>query len=183
MMAGKCDCVEDFREWDASGRWMAWEDPRCSGEREGAVAGIWEFGGTVRYTWRGCGREHEILNPDPETGAAVLLEPVPGCEGLVLRQWTEEPDNVVLLDACGRERKRFRVPWERLGKGDPFGCTFTYIAREGPWQEPGTGRQARFGLVADVYWQEWEREEWYFELDWRNAELVWWCRADRGGCG
>ena len=168
-MSCDCDRIESFCFWDEEGRcetWEEWLQEINTGEEKA-------FGKTVRYTWRACGRSYGMANPDPETGALVLLEPLPDWSGLIALYSIDTPDNVVLLDACGGVRKRLRVPWEMVRDCRAEGATFIGVLRRGCYNR-AEGRWGKFALKADIYWSDGWGSNYCFELDWRTGEFLWW---------
>lgn len=168
-MSCGCERIDDFRQWDEKGRYQTWAE-WLSGLRGG-----WQkpFGKTTRYTWRACGRIHEMVNPNPDSGARVILEPLPDWSGLIMVDSRNVPNNAVLLDPCGEVLRGLRVPWEMVSKDEPEECYFVRVARDGTGWNEATGEEGRFGLEARLCWSPWVYGDFYFELDWHRGEFLW----------
>jgi hypothetical protein len=129
------------------------------------------FGPVIKYTWSVNGRPFE----SPKTG---YWQELPDSSGFICFESRWEPDNCVLLDACGKERMRLTVPWQMTGATDPQAgeapTSFDNISE--PCLNPETGQPGKFGVTAHV--AGFFGCKFYFELDYHSGQFLW-CRRIR----
>jgi hypothetical protein len=131
------------------------------------------FGPIAKYSWTVGGNVHVRLNPRNDG-----LYPLPDASGFLLCEHVERPDNLVLLDAYGKERKRLSVPWQLTRRPTPASAPFPsrFIGLTTPWANPATGEAGRFAVLA---WVEYAGD-YAFELDWHTGEFLWAYFLERG---
>ena len=82
-----------------------------------------------------------------------------------------EPDNCLLLDAYGKERRRLVVPWQLTRQSNPESAkpptSFTGVSS--PYINPADGKVGQFGVTA---WVEYAGM-YYFELDYKTGRFLW----------
>jgi hypothetical protein len=160
------EIVEAFTLENASGQTVPFAiftgNPRCTYR-----------GPTVRHLWRVNRSPCERLNPRND-GLNVL----PDASGFLLCEHVERPDNLVLLDAYGKECKRLSVPWQLTRRPTPASAPFPsrFIGLTTPWANPATGAAGHFAVLA---WVEYAGD-YAFELDWRTGEFLWGYFLERG---
>lgn len=130
-------------------------------------------GPTVRHTWQVDGVSYERRNPRND-----YLRLVPDASGFLLCEQVDRSDNLVLLDACGKERKRLSVPWQLTRKPTPASDAYPsrFIGLTTPWDNPKTGEVGKFAVLT---WVEFAGD-YAFELDWRTGQFLWGYYLERG---
>ena len=131
-------------------------------------------GPTVKYLWKmgviSCER------PTPNNDGMWVL---PDASGFLVCENAKRSDNLLLLDAFGKERMRLGVPWQMTGCTDPRSGEYPsrFIGLTTTWTHPITDELGKLGLHVYVagsgLW-----ETWYFEFDWQAGKFLW-CRPMR----
>lgn len=103
---------------------------------------------------------------------------MPDASGFLLCENVQRPDNLVLLDAHGKERMRLTVPWQMTGSTNPDSGKFPtrFIGLTTPWDNPKTGEVGEFGVLAWVQYAG----DYCFELDYRSGQFLWCYYLERG---
>jgi hypothetical protein len=130
-------------------------------------------GPTVRHTWQVDGRSYERLNPRNDG-----LDVLPDASGFLLCEKVDRVDNLLLLDAYGKERMRLSMPWQLTQRPTPESAKYPsrFIGLTTPWDNPKTGETGKFAVLA---WVEFAGD-YAFELDWRTGEFLWGYYLERG---
>ncbi len=135
--------------------------------------GEFVFGLIVKHTWQVDGRSYERLNPRNDG-----LDVLPDASGFLLCEQIDRPDNLLLLDAYGKERMRLSVPWQLTRQPTPESSKYPsrFIGLTTPWDNPKTGEIGKFGVLAWVQYAG----DYAFELDWHTGQFKWGYFLERG---
>jgi len=130
-------------------------------------------GPTVRHTWQVDGHDYERPNPRNDG-----LNELPDASGFLLCEQVDRPDNLLLLDAFGKERMRLSVPWQltRQPTSESAKYPTRFIGLTTPWDNPKTGEAGKFGVLAWVQYAG----DYAFELDWQIGQFKWGYFLERG---
>ena len=131
------------------------------------------YGPIVKHTWQVDGVDHERNNSrnDP-------FYELPDASGFLVCENVERSDNLLLLDAYGKERMRLSVPWHLTHQPTVKSAAYPsrFIGLTTPWDNPETGVEGKFALLT---WVEYAGD-YAFELDWRTGEFLWGYYLERG---
>lgn len=135
--------------------------------------GEFVFGPVAKHTWQVDSLRFERLNPRNDG-----LDMLPDASGLLVCENAERSDNLVLLDAFGKERMRLSVPWQLTRTPTPRSTAHPsrFIGLTTPWDNPATGEIGKFALLAWVQFAG----DYAFELDWRTGQFLWGYYLERG---
>ena len=130
-------------------------------------------GPTTRHFWVVEGKPYQRLNPRND-----YLRMLPDSTGFLLCENVERQDNLVLLDTCGKERMRLSVPWKLTKTPTPESAHYPsrFIGITTPWDNPETGEQGKFGVLA---WMQYSGD-YCFELDYTTGQFLWGYFLERG---
>lgn len=124
------------------------------------------FGPITSYSWFVDGityQEQKLPNQSWQL--------LPDASGFICFESDWKPDNCILLDVFGKERKRLMVPWQITKQMNPESAvaptSFCNISK--PYTNPINGNHGVFGVTA---WVE-HAGKYYFELDYRSAQFLW----------
>lgn len=133
------------------------------------------FGPIVKHTWLADGVFCERKNPQNDH-----FRILPDASGFLLCENVKRSDNLLLLDAFGKERMRLDVPWRMTGATNPeYGKYPTgFIGLDTPYPNPDTGEEGKFGVKA--YVEGFYGQAFYFELDYHAGRFLWCHRLERG---
>ena len=127
------------------------------------------FGPVLRYSWMVADVQYEKLNFPPR----FSLHELPDASGLIEFERAEpsQPNNCLLLNAYGKERKRLTVPWELTKPQNPESAKppTSFSLPSAPYINPNNGKSGTFGITA---WVEYAGK-YYFELDYHRGEFLW----------
>jgi hypothetical protein len=131
------------------------------------------FGPITRHTWQVDGRAYDRLNSRNDG-----LYEFPDSTGFLLCEQVDRPDNLVLLDAYGKERMRLSVPWQLTRKPTPESAAFPshFIGLTTPWDNPNTGEVGKFAVLTWVQYAG----DYAFELNWNTGQFLWGYYLERG---
>ena len=142
---------------------------------------IWEssqptgtsFGPVLKYVWKADSSCYERLNARNDH-----FRPLPDASGFLLCENVERADNLLLLDAFGKERMRLAVPWQLTRQPDAKSAAYPsrFIGLTTPWENPKTGAQGKFAVLAWVQYAG----DYAFELNWQTGEFLWGYYLERG---
>lgn len=106
------------------------------------------------------------------------FRPLPDATGFLLCENVERADNLVLLDAYGKERMRLAVPWQLTHQPTSESAAYPshFIGLTTPWDNPRTGEKGKFAVLAWVQYAG----DYAFELDWRTGQFLWGYYLERG---
>jgi hypothetical protein len=131
------------------------------------------FGPIVKHTWNIDGNEIERINlrNDP-------FYEFPDSSGFLVAENLERNDNLVLLDAYGKERMRLSVPWQLTRDPHPEMAAYPshFLGLTTPWDNPKTGEEGKFAVLAWVQYAG----DYAFELDWKTGQFKWGYFLERG---
>lgn len=135
--------------------------------------GEFVFGPIVKHTWQVDGRNYERLNPRNDG-----LDVLPDTSGFLLCEKIDRNDNLVLLDAYGKERMRLSIPWQLTRDPHPEMAEYPshFIGLTTPWDNPETGEVGKFAVLAWVQYAG----DYAFELDWKTGQFLWGYFLERG---
>lgn len=130
-------------------------------------------GPTVLHTWRVNDTEFTRLNPLND-----YFRPLPDGTGFLLCEKINRSDNLVLLDAYGKERMRLSIPWQLTRHPTPKSANYPshFLGLTTPWGNLKTGEQGKFAVLA---WVEYAGD-YAFELDWKTGQFLWGYFLERG---
>lgn len=131
------------------------------------------YGPIVKHTWTVDGIFYERLNPRHDS-----LHELPDASGFLLCEKIKRSDNLVLLDAYGKERMRLSIPWQLTRHPTPQSANYPshFLGLTTPWDNPQTGEQGKFSVLA---WVE-HAGDYAFELDWQTGQFLWGYFLERG---
>jgi hypothetical protein len=131
------------------------------------------FGPTINYMWEVDGTKFSKPNPRND-----YLRPLPDATGFLLCENLERNDNLVLLDAYGKERMRLSIPWQLTRDPHPEMTEYPshFIGLTTPWDNPETGEVGKFAVLAWVQYAG----DYAFELDWNTGQFKWGYFLERG---
>jgi hypothetical protein len=131
------------------------------------------FGPIVKHTWHVGERQLERINlrNDP-------FYELPDSSGFLLCEKLDRIDNLVLLDAYGKERMRLSVPWQLTRDPHPEMAVYPshFVGLTTPWDNPKTGEVGKFAVLAWVHYAG----NYAFELDWHTGKFLWGYYLERG---
>ena len=133
------------------------------------------YGPIVKHSWQVNGKPYERLNPRNDG-----LSELPDASGFLLCENVKRIDNLLLLDAYGKERMRLSIPWEMTGEEFVEGGkeqTF-FLGLTSPWPNPKTGEEGKFGVKTCAL-DRWGMA-YYFELDYHSGKFLWCYGLQRG---
>lgn len=130
------------------------------------------FGPVIRHTWQHQGTKFE--RPNPQRDVWILT---PDRTGFAVVENATRCDNLVLLNAQGKERMRISIPWKLTQHPVPASDSYPshFLGPTSPWNNPETGAPGRFALHA---WVEYAGD-YAFELDWRTGQFLWGYHLER----
>lgn len=133
------------------------------------------YGPSIKHTWQVGEQPYERLNPRNDG-----LDVLPDASGFLLRENVERTDNLLLLDAYGKEHMRLDVPVQMTGATHPdsFKYPTGFIGLSTPYPNPATGEEGKFGVKAFV--EGFHGQAFYFELNYHTGEFLWCYRLQRG---
>lgn len=131
------------------------------------------FGPIVKHTWQVNGVSYERVNPRHDE-----VDVLPDGSGLLLCEKLNRSDNLLLLDAFGKERMRLSVPWQLTRDPHPKMATYPshFVGRTTPWANPTTEEEGKFALLTWVQYAG----DYAFELDWKSGQFLWGYFLERG---
>lgn len=131
------------------------------------------FGPIVKPTWQVNGVDYERVNR-----CSSGLDLIPDATGFLLCENVDRADNLVLLDAYGKERMRLAVPWQLTRQPTPESAAYPshFIGLTAPWDNPHTGEEGKFAVLAWVQ----HAGDYAFELDWVTGQFLWGYYLERG---
>lgn len=135
--------------------------------------GQFVFGPITKHTWQVENVACERLNPRSDG-----LDVLPDGSGFLLSEKGERSDNLVLLDAHGKERMRLSVPWQLTRDPHPEMAAYPshFLGLTTPWDNPQTGEEGKFAVLAWVQYAG----DYAFELDWKTGQFLWGYFLERG---
>lgn len=131
------------------------------------------YGPIVRHTWEVDGQLFERMNP----GSDGLYE-LPDASGFLLCENVKRSNNLVLLDAHGKELMRLSVPWQLTRVPTPNSASYPshFVGLTTPWDNPKTGEIGKFAVLTWVQYAG----DYAFELDWHMGQFLWGVYLERG---
>jgi hypothetical protein len=131
------------------------------------------YGPIVKHSWEVNGNFYQRANPRNDG-----FYELPDSTGLLLCENVERPDNLVLLDVYGKERMRLSVPWQLTRTPTPESAKYPtrFIGLTTPWDNPKTGEEGKFGVLAWVQFAG----DYCFELDYHAGKFLWGYFLERG---
>lgn len=131
------------------------------------------YGPIVRHTWEVNGQLFERSNYKNDG-----LYELPDSTGFLLCENVDRADNLVLLDAYGKERMRLSVPWQLTREPHPESAAYPshFVGLTTPWENPKTGEIGKFAVLTWVQYAG----DYAFELDWRTGQFLWGYYLERG---
>lgn len=131
------------------------------------------YGPTIKYAWLVNGQHVEFLNSKNN-----YVRPLPDSSGFLMCEKLDRIDNLVLLDAYGKERMRLSVPWQLTRDPHPEMAVYPshFVGLTTPWDNPKTGEVGKFAVLAWVHYAG----DYAFELDWHTGRFLWGYYLERG---
>jgi hypothetical protein len=135
--------------------------------------GEFVFGPIAKHTWQVNDQCYERLNSRNDG-----LEELPDSSGFLLCEKVDRIDNLLLLDAYGKERMRLSVPWQLTRDPHPEMAVYPshFVGLTTPWDNPKTGEVGKFAVLAWVHYAG----NYAFELDWHTGKFLWGYFLERG---